>query len=127
MAFGKKKDKDEAAPSASAAPSSIEEEEDESGGLFPSAEPEPDDDDSVIAGVVIDEDGNARKAGEPAAASDPLGGTDALLNMFQTTQAEAEDRSVLLDLAGDVEMDDLLEELHTMAAALGLSIASEAA
>ena len=126
MAFGKKKDKDEAAPAASAAPPSIEEEEDESGGLFPSAEPESDDD-SVIAGVVIDADGNARKAGEPAAAPDPFGGTDALLNMFQTTQAEAEDRSVLLDLAGDVEMDDLLEELHTMAVALGLSVAAEAA
>ena len=39
--------------------------------------------------------------------------------MFQTTQIETEDLSIVLDLAGEVEIDDLLEELHTVALALG--------
>lgn len=58
-------------------------------------------------------------APEPAPAPD-AGGADALLSVFQTTQAESEDITLLLDLAGDVEIDDLLEELHTVAAALGI-------
>jgi Rieske Fe-S protein len=45
---------------------------------------------------------------------------DSLLNMFQTTQMELEDRSAVLELAGDVEIDDLLEELQTVAVALGV-------
>jgi len=39
-------------------------------------------------------------------AADPLAGD--LLNMFQTTKIEAEDLSAILELAGDVEIDDLL-------------------
>jgi hypothetical protein len=58
-----------------------------------------------------------------APAADPLaGGGDALLNMFQTTQIQAEDRSAVLDLAGEVEIDDLVEELHTVAVALGITV-----
>ena len=61
---------------------------------------------------------------EPAPpAADPLaGGGDALLNMFQTTQIQAEDRSAVLEIAGDVEIDDLVEELHTVAVALGITV-----
>jgi hypothetical protein len=65
----------------------------------------------------------------PASAEEPPaeggGGGDALggdlLNMFQTTQLEAADLSVVLELAGDVEITDLMEELHTVAAALGIT------
>ena len=53
---------------------------------------------------------------EAAPASDPLGGD--LLSMFQTTTLEADDKSALLELAGEVEFDDLLEELQTVRAAL---------
>jgi hypothetical protein len=63
-------------------------------------------------------------AAEKAEASaDALGGD--LLNMFQTTQIEQEDLSVVLDLAGDVDLDDLLEDLHTVAAALGCNLEEE--
>ena len=61
----------------------------------------------------------AAAAGEEAAADPLAGGADALLNMFQTTQAETEDRSVILELAGEVELGDLLEELQTVALAIG--------
>jgi hypothetical protein len=64
----------------------------------------------------------ATDEGEPAGeAAAPDAAPDALLSMFQTTEATADDRSALLDLAGVVEMDDLLEELHTLAAALGVA------
>jgi hypothetical protein len=59
----------------------------------------------------------AAPAATPAA--DPLGGPD-LLSMFQTTTVEADDRAALLELAGEVEIDDLLEDLQTVAAALGI-------
>jgi hypothetical protein len=59
----------------------------------------------------------------PAPAADPLaGGGDALLNMFQATQIQLEDRSAVLELAGEVEIDDLVEELHTVAVALGITV-----
>ncbi len=54
---------------------------------------------------------------EPAA-----GGADALLNMFQTTQAEGDDREVLLKMAGDVELTDLVDEMGTVAAALDIGV-----
>jgi hypothetical protein len=56
----------------------------------------------------------------PASSGDPLSGGPDLLSMFQTTQIESDDRAALLDLAGDVEIDDLLEELQTVAAAMGI-------
>jgi hypothetical protein len=43
-----------------------------------------------------------------------------LLSMFQTSTGEETDRSALLDLSGDVDLADLLEELHTLAAAMGI-------
>ena len=50
------------------------------------------------------------------------GGADALLNMFQTTQAEGDDREVLLKMAGDVELTDLVDEMGTVAAALDIGV-----
>jgi hypothetical protein len=58
---------------------------------------------------------------EPAAAAAPAAPTDDLLSAFQSTEADEDDRSVLLAMAGDVELADLLEELHTVAAAMGIA------
>jgi hypothetical protein len=63
-------------------------------------------------------------AGDAAAGgADALGGGD-LLSMFQSTQVESDDRAALLELAGEVEIDDLLEDLQTVAAALGIKPAA---
>ena len=45
--------------------------------------------------------------------------------MFQESKVEAEDLSILTDLAGDVDLDDILEELRTLRAALGITDAYE--
>ncbi len=60
-------------------------------------------------------------AAEPAAAA----GSDALLSMFQSTESETDDLAVLVDLAGETDMDDLLEELRTIRAAFGITDAFE--
>lgn len=61
-----------------------------------------------------------------APAADPLGSPDALLNMFQESQVEGDDNTVLLDLAGEVQIADLLEDLHTLVAAMGITVARAA-
>jgi hypothetical protein len=53
-------------------------------------------------------------------AAAPEEAADDLLNMFESTQVEGDDRSVVLDLAGNVDLADLLEELQDVAAALGV-------
>ncbi len=50
----------------------------------------------------------------------PPGDTDVLLTMFTEVGLEVADRSVLLSLAPEVEMDDLVTELSLVAAALGI-------
>ena len=50
-------------------------------------------------------------------------GSDALLSMFQESKTETDDLGVLVDLAGDVDLDDILEELRTLRAALGITSA----
>ncbi|MDE3096224.1 MAG: hypothetical protein KGK07_09520 [Chloroflexota bacterium] len=75
-------------------------------------------------------EGNAAVA-EPASddeaeAGPAASGADALLNMFQTTQAEGDDREVLLKMAGDVELTDLVDEMGTVAAALDIGAPSAA-
>jgi len=120
MAFGKKKKDDEApedeAPAA-AADAALEAEaqavrdEEAAGGVLATEEPA-EEDDAITA---------ALSAEEPAAASGDSLSSD-LLNMFQATRIETEDVTVLLDLAGDVELDDLLEELRTVAVALGCKL-----
>lgn len=72
-----------------------------------------------------DDDAGSETAAEPAAAAPPAAaaapGTDALLSMFQSTEAAADDLTVLVDLAGDPDLDDILEELRTLRAALGIT------
>lgn len=52
---------------------------------------------------------------EPAAA-----GGDGLLDMFSTVGVHVEDKSLLVGMAGEVEMADLVTELALVAAALGV-------
>ena len=114
MAFGKKKrDESAAEPAPEAAPGDEQPDEEQLGSsLFGRSSDAEAEDDAISAGLIA-----AEKA---EMATDPLAGD--LLNMFQTSNIEAEDLSVILDLAGDVEMDDLLEELHTVALALGCQL-----
>jgi hypothetical protein len=105
MAFGKKKDSG-AAPAVEATDYGIE----VSDALF--AEQPAEEEDPIAAGLLAEE--------EAEAAKDPFAGD--LLNMFQTTQIETDDLTVLLDLAGDVDVDDLLEDLQTIAAAMGCNL-----
>lgn len=116
MAFGKK-DKGEAASEAEAAPVVVAEIEAE-------AEVEAVEASAPAEAVPEAEAAPAPEAAAPEAAAPAA---DALLNMFQSTQAEAEDISQLLDLAGDVAIDDLLEQLHTVAAALGIDTSTVSA
>jgi hypothetical protein len=58
---------------------------------------------------------------EPPAAAEVVPAApapDDLLQMFATNDAGGEDRTLLLDLALDVSMAELLEELQTIAASL---------
>jgi hypothetical protein len=114
MAFGKK-GKDQGATGA--VPPMVAEvaEEELSEALFGTEGPEVEDGATTADPVVAE---------ETEAPADPLS-TD-LLNMFQTMQVEQEDLSVVLDLAGDVDLDDLLEDLHTVAAALGCNVTEDA-
>jgi len=65
---------------------------------------------------------DAAAPGSPSG-GDALGGAD-LLSMFQSTQAEMDDKTAILELAGEVEIDDLIEDLQTIAAALGIKPAA---
>ena len=87
-----------------------------------------DDAESPLFGADTSADGEVRTAEpeaedavpepEPAPAADT--GTDALLSMFQSSEGGVSDRSAVLDLAGDVELADLIEELQTLSSALGI-------
>jgi len=107
MAFGKKKGE---APAAEAPDDGLE----VSGALF-TGEQAVEEEDPIAAGLLADEKAEAAK--------DPFAGD--LLNMFQTTTIEQDDRTVLLELAGEVEIDDLLEDLQTTGAAMGCNVVPE--
>lgn len=62
---------------------------------------------------------------EPANAATAGDNSDALLAMFQSDDSKASDYETLLALAPEVELDDLLEDLRTTAAALGCKPADE--
>jgi hypothetical protein len=113
MAFGKKKNETAAPAPVPAAPDDGLE---VSGALF-TGEPAAEEEDPIAAGLLAEEKAEAAK--------DPFAGD--LLNMFQTTQIEQDDRSILLALAGEVEIDDLLEDLQTTGAAMGCDAATEEA
>jgi hypothetical protein len=55
------------------------------------------------------------------------GGSDALLDMFTTVGIETVDRSLLTNLAGEVDMTDLISELSLVAAALGIVLSEREA
>jgi len=111
MAFGKKKG-DAAAIAAAAPDDGLE----VTGALF-TGEQAVEEEDPIAAGLLAEEKAEAAK--------DPFSGD--LLNMFQTTTIEQDDRSVLLELAGEVEIDDLLEDLQTTGAAMGCNVSTEEA
>ncbi len=114
MAFGKKKD--EAAP-AEGAPEAAP----EAAAIDPA--PELPIDEAAAAGdTTPPAEAVAGTEGEPveAAPADALANPDSLLSAFQETQVEAEDQSVLIDLAGEHDLAGLLDDLHTVAAALGI-------
>jgi hypothetical protein len=112
MAFGKKKKDDQAAPQAGEPAPDDAADEAVGASMFAGSDAAPPQDDAIAAALVAEE--------AATASADPL--SSDLLNMFQTTQIEAVDLSAILDLAGDVEIDDLLEELHTIALALGVRL-----
>jgi len=58
-------------------------------------------------------------AGEAEAA--PEDASDALLSMFHSTDEGSGDREMLLQMAGEVELPDLVDQLRTVAAALAIS------
>lgn len=117
MAFGKKKDEpsepvnlfeEEAASAADAAPEAVLEDAEQPAPLS-EREPEP-------------QPGTTAPA-QPAAADPLAGGADALLSLFQEDEGVGEDRGALLDIAGDVELSDLLDDLRTLAVALRIDLA----
>ena len=112
MAFGKKKE-DETGPAVDETPAT-EAEIDE----LP--------DDAPVAEAPVDEAApvEASAPAEAPTAPDALG-SDALLSMFQESKSEVDDLAVLTDLAGETDIDDILEELRTLRAALGISDAFE--
>jgi hypothetical protein len=121
MAFGKKKQEQEqpatmaAAPDEAPAPEAPEAISEELfAGDEPATEEAPESADEAPAAETP-----MAAAPEPAPAADPLGGD--LLSMFSTTSVEADDKAALLELAGEVEMADLLEDMQTVAVALGIS------
>jgi hypothetical protein len=65
--------------------------------------------------------GDAEVAPTEAPAAPEASNSDALLSMFKDTRAEVDDLGVLTDLAGETDIDDILEELRTLRAALGIT------
>jgi hypothetical protein len=110
MAFGKKSSEPAAADVAEEDPAELERAVDEAP---PTDEPE-----SAVL---------AEAASEPAPAVEAAAApsTDALLSMFQESKDEVDDLAVLTDLAGETDIDDILEELRTLRAALGITDAFE--
>jgi hypothetical protein len=57
---------------------------------------------------------------DPVEAEASGNGADSLLDMFATVGIETVDRTALLNLAGEVPIEDLVSELNLVAAALGV-------
>jgi hypothetical protein len=92
----------------------------------PEGEPPPPEDlaPEELTPIQETEEGEADSVGAlaeaPADAEPAAEGADALLDMFTTVGVHVEDRTLLLGLAGEVEIDDLISELSIVAAALGI-------
>jgi hypothetical protein len=63
-------------------------------------------------------------AAAPPPPAPPAESDNTLLSMFEAAKMETEDLSVLTELAGDVDLSDALEDLYTVAAALGIHLDS---
>jgi hypothetical protein len=59
---------------------------------------------------------------DEAAEASELDPGDALLSMFGSTQHESDDRAVLLGMAGDIELTDLMDEVQMVASALNIVV-----
>jgi hypothetical protein len=118
MPFGKKKD-DPTAPG-----TALEVQADEP--LFPVDDGDESDPDSSVgtapatSAVTYGTELAPPEKAQSMAVGPPEENSDALLNMFSASKEEAVDNSIVLDLAGDVELADLLEDLQTLAAAMGI-------
>jgi hypothetical protein len=121
MAFGKKKPREEeVSPPATAVELPPDAEGDAiDSGMFASTNESPEAGDEPAADVAMEAAAIEPAAEEAPAAGDPLSSGPDLLSMFQTTEAVSDDRAALLELAGEVELDDLLEDLQTVRSAIG--------
>ncbi len=119
MAFGKKKDgeagsnQDESVPDQDEATSDLENDADPL-----------DDDDDVGSGPSASAATYGTTMEKPAAAQTiavgPPEASDALLSIFQPAASDDEKQSALIDLVADIDIADVLEDMHTLAAAMGL-------
>lgn len=73
--------------------------------------------------------GDAEKMAALAAVPEPAagGGGDGLLDMFTTVGVHVEDKTMLVGMAGEVDIGDLVSELALVAAALGIVKGHQAA
>jgi hypothetical protein len=113
MAFGKKKDD---APTPEAEDVAELDAPEEASGPLASVE-------AALEPTPTDEPPADESAAPDTAAAVPAEapGTDALLSMFQESKTEVNDLAVLVDMAGEADIDDILEELRTLRAALGIT------
>lgn len=76
----------------------------------------------VVAVAEDEQPGDAETMAELAATPEPAagGGGDGLLDMFSTVGVHVEDKTMLVEMAGEVDIDDLVSELALVAAALGI-------
>src|SRR5262245_10172361 len=70
--------------------------------------------------VADEEAGTEPLALDSVSEEDPPAAGESLLDMFTTVGVHVEDRSMLLALAPEIDIDDLVSELNIVAAALGL-------
>jgi hypothetical protein len=61
----------------------------------------------------------------PAGTDAVADGSEALLNMFASSQAASDDRGLLVGLAGEVEVADLVDQARTLAAAMNIALATD--
>lgn len=67
----------------------------------------------------------AEAAAAPEGAEPAADGSDALLNMFASSQTASDDRQLLVGMAGEVEVVDLVDQARTLAAAMNIVVAAD--
>ena len=131
MAFGKKKGSDDAAAEAAVREPAVDEPAVDGPAVDGPApvnlfDEDPADDD-VDQPAETASDGAQAASGAEAAqapAGEPATSPDALLALFQDAEEGGSDRSTLIELAGEVELSDLLDDLRTLAVALRIAPAA---